>query len=586
MPSVWNRNVQNRWLRLRFLLKWKLSKPRRKAGFFDTIDIMLKKIEYFYFFLWFIAICILWSRMFYFDGMYYWAGWVYVWGDWQMHIPIILNFAYRPFPLPSHPLLSGEPFRYHFAADMISGFLMKLGVSLQYATYIPSVIFSILLVIAVYYFFFAIYKKKLTAIISSLLFFFNGGLGLFIYTYRQIIQKNFFPPSPSLIEFTKLPSYGIDWMNIWTSSFIPQRPILLGAPLTIFTLIFLWKIHDEGIQKKSKSLLILFGILTGLMPIIQIHSFFVIQLVAGFVFLILLAKERLKALPPLLFFYIPSLVIAAFIFWYFFEGFPQSSYQLSFHWNGISSITSFIRFWILNAGVMFFLIPYAFIKSNTKLKLFYIPFLLLFILANTFLFQGTYLDNKFLLYWYLLSAGIAGNVLTNMFSLNNRKHIYVGIILMYLSISSGFTDFVSLFNHDRQKHRLFSHDLLQFDQKVRSLTGPEDVFLTAAANTWLGMTLGRQIVMTWEDWLISHGIHTDQRKKDIEDIYTNNANTRKLLKKYAIDYIILSPVERLMYAVDEAYFQQIGPPIFQYDSYEIYDVRGVHAGETIPQISE
>jgi len=524
--------------------------------------------------------------MFYFDGAYYWAGWIYLWGDWQMHIPIILNFAYRPFPLPSHPLLWGEPFRYHFAADMISGFLMKLGLSLQYATYFPSVVCSILLVITVYYFFFAIYKKKLTAMISSLLFFFNGGLGLFIYFYQHIIQKNLLSSSLSPIEFTKLPSYGIEWINIWTSSFIPQRPILLGAPLTILTLILLWKIHSEGIQKNSKWLLILSGILTGLMPIIQIHSFFVIHLVAGFVFLILLIKKGLKGLPPLLFFYIPSLIVAACIFWYFFDGFPQSSYLFSFHWNGISSITSFAHFWILNAGVMFFLIPYAFIKSNTQLKLFYVPFLLLFILTNVFLFQGTYLDNKFLLYWYLLSAGIAGNVLTKMFSVNNKKYMHLSILLLYLSIGSGFMDCVNLFNHDRQKHRLFSYDLLQFDKHVRSLTQPNDVFLTAPANTWLGMTLGRQIVMTWEDWLTSHGIHTDQRKKDIEDIYTNKTNTNELLKRYAIDYIILSPVERQLYAIDEAYFHHIGPPIFQYDSYEIYDVRQARAQKTTAQTSE
>lgn len=525
--------------------------------------------------------------MFYFDGNDYWAGWVYVWGDWQMHIPLMLNFAYRSFPLPSHPLLSGEPFRYHFVADLLSGLLMKTGLSLEYSAIIPSVFFSMFLVISVYYLFFTIFKRKLNAIVSSLLFFFNGGLGVVIYMYQLIIANNHISPLSTVIEFTKFPSYDIQWMNVWTSAFIPQRSTLLGVPLTVIILILLWKIHSEGIQRISKPLLVAAGIIAGLMPIIQIHSFFLIHLVAGFVFLISFIKNRSKILFRWLFFSIPTLIVATFIFWYFFNGIPQSNFQFRFDWNGIQGVISFIRYWIFNAGVMFFLIPYGFIKSNTQLKLFYVPFLFLFIVANIFLYQGEYMDNKFLLYWYLLSAGVAGNVLSYMISSkNNSIRLYVGIVLLYLSIISGFLDCVSLFNHDRQKYRLFSASQLQFNERVRELTDQNAVFLTAPANTWIGMTLGRPIVMTWEDWIESHGLQTDRRKNDVDNIYRNSSDSRELIRKYSIDYIIIGSIERQMYSIDETLFSNIGNMLVKNDDYTIYDVREVNKKDSTRQTVE
>ena len=483
-----------------------------------------------------------------------------IWADWTTHIPYILNFAYGPFPLPYHPQFWGESFRYHFAADLVSGLLMKLGLSLTQVAVFPSIISSELLIIALYLFFLNIYKNKATAIISSLIFLFNGGLGLFIAA---------FSPSPLWPMMTRNDAQGIRWMNFFLAEFIPQRAFLLGAPITIGILTALWKIFNDGIQKFSRRHLLILGVVSGLLPVIHFHSFFVILFVSAYLFALPLLYRKVAT--SWIWFFLPLLLVSGWILSSVFGGVPASN--IRFEIGAIrQSFTSLpiIPFWIINLGIMTILIPIAFLKASPKIRTFYIPFLILFILSNMFSFQKDAWDNrKFLLYWYLASSGLVGYFLYN---LARTKGFLVAIILFYLATISGFIDAASTLNSNKQKYPMFSAQDMALAQTVRSKTDVNDVFLTAPTNTYFSLTIGRQIVMGWEHWLQNYGYETTQRAQDIKDIYTGEPSARDLIKKYSIDYIVVGPTERKIYQINDSIFQSLGTVFLKNDTLIIYNI--------------
>src|SRR4030043_404393 len=97
-----------------------------------------------------------------------------------------------------------------------------------------------------------------------------------------------------------------------------------------------------------------------------------------------------------------------------------------------------IRFWVINLGVMALLIPLGYIKSHSKIRVFFLPFLCLFVLANIILFQKDTWDNrKFLLYWYLGSAGLVGSLVTSMITNKHKGKLFAAVFLLYLATLSG-----------------------------------------------------------------------------------------------------------------------------------------------------
>lgn len=526
--------------------------------------------ELIYFLCWFIFIYLVWSKMFYFDGKFYWAGYVSVWGDWSTHLAYIANFANRNILLPYNPQYSGEHFRYHFAADLISGILMKLGLTITQATVLPSFFCTIALIYTVYVFYLCLHKKKSIAIVSSLLFFFNGGFGIFIFLFNLLILHHGYPTYPPLFTLTRDDASGIRWMNFFLAEFIPQRAFLLGAPITIYVLTQLWHIYESGIEHITKKKALAISLITGVMPLIHFHSFFVLVFVLLYIFIYSTIKNRKLSL-DWVWLFLPAILTSFVLMYEVFGGMPRGSIRFQIGSIGPANIFQLIWFWFLNTGVMSLLIPFAFFKSSHKVRVFYYPFLTLFILSNLFVFQSDPWDNrKFLLYWYLLSAGLAGSFLV---SLIQSGKMVLAVVLLYFSIISGLVDCVNLLDTDKQKYQWFSKTDMEFSKSIRAMTDKNAIFLTAPTNTFVTITLGRQIVMGWDHWLQNYGYATKPRRADIDAIYTDLDHSSELIKKYSIDYIVVGETERKMYTISTDATSQFKKILLKDDNTVVYDVR-------------
>lgn len=284
---------------------------------------------------------LIWSKVLVKEAGGWFSACANCWGDWSAHLAYTTSFAYgRNFPLQL-PIFSGHKFTYPFVIDLLSAFLIKLGLDLPNSLVLPGLVLSLVLTYLVYLLAKTLTASRRAAILTMVLFFFNAGWGR-----------------------------DSRWLNFITSQIIPQRGQLLGLSLSIIIYLLLWR-------KK----IIWAGILAGLLPIIHGHSYLVALMVGvwfGWKF------------------FVPALVLGLAQIFYI--------YGFSFGRSFINFDTSWLKeWWRLGPALPLFI--WGLIKAPTKLKKFSLSFWLIFILANFFRFQPYGWDNsKLFLHWYLIAS--------------------------------------------------------------------------------------------------------------------------------------------------------------------------------------
>jgi hypothetical protein len=179
-----------------------------------------------------------------------------------------------------------------------------------------------------------------------------------------------------------------------------------------------------------------------------------------------------------------------------------------------------------------------------------------------------------LVYWHFFASGLAGFYLNGLLNSKNYYRASLSILIIYISVLSGFLDVFNLTKFNQQKYQLFTRDTVKFAGEIRRISEPDAVFLTAPTNTWLGMVLGRQIIMGFTPWLENFGMtNIDKRRIDIEKIYTGAANAKELIRNYSLDFIIIGPVENSIYKINRNFFRDLNSPVLENPEYAVYDVR-------------
>ena len=80
------------------------------------------------------------------------VGHEHLWTDWPLHIAMLRRFSDCPPSawLSDHPMIGGFPLRYPFVSALISGMLVRLGLSVPLAVTLPSLLYFCLLLLGMY----------------------------------------------------------------------------------------------------------------------------------------------------------------------------------------------------------------------------------------------------------------------------------------------------------------------------------------------------------------------------------------------------------------------------------------------------
>jgi len=206
-------------------------------------------------------------------------------------------------------------------------------------------------------------------------------------------------------------------------------------------------------------------------------------------------------------------------FFVFFPGWTEKNSELilGLDWSFLGAFSSVARsfllilyLWLLNLGILFLLLPLGLLKSTRAVRLFYLPFLLLFVGANLVKFQPWYFDNyKLFLHWYALTVILAAVAIFWLCDSVSKRRKSIGAFVLIALVSSciffGVGTHVWMLEKDCQ---MWSGEELEVAEWVRDNTASDAVFLTGSAhNHPIPSLSGRQRVMGYEGWLWSHGMN-------------------------------------------------------------------------------
>ena len=472
-----------------------------------------------------------------------------VWADYPFHTSAITSFVYRQnFSFPaSYPQFLHMEMHYPFLMDFYSAVLMKGGLDLRNSIIIPNILFQLSFFGLFFFLACRLTGLKKEGLLATLIFIFSG-----------------FPSG--------LQSSNIHFLNPAYAVIMPQRTAILGMGISfaIYILLFHALFTEEKGKRPTRgqtsSELILAGVLIGLLPYIHAHSFIVTVFVS--LFLSSFAAIKTRDLKIAIFLFAPLILLSlpqilsirpavSGDFFVFFPGWTEENRNMlqGFDWSSLpaffysiaKTITLLQMFWALNVGGLIILLSLGFLKANSEARIFYLPFLFLFFIANFVKFQPWYFDNyKIFIHWLALTAVMASLAILwiNDFKKRTDKSLAtVSIAILIIACTVfGFVTHVAMME---ENYVVWTDGETRMAEWVRENTAPNSVFLTGSAhNHPIPSLSGRQRVMGYEGWLWSHGINwtsISERKKDEIEMYKGNYT---LIKDYGVDYVCVGPYEK------------------------------------------
>ncbi len=552
-------------------------------------------------------------------------------GDLPYHLGAIFSFSEgNNFP-PQNPSFANAKFTYPFIADFLTASIVKLGADVKTAMLVQNVTWAFSLLIILESFVRKITDNKLAGKIAPALMFFSGGLG-FLWFFKDYWYgaQSLFDILWSLPRDYTI-SDNFRWGNSLVTLFITQRSLLIGMPLAIIVLGRIWEILENGIKigsqlnadsedlrKKDKRESakkttagfshylspFIVGILAGTLPLIHAHSLAVLFVVSAFWFFFSLEnwKEWIA-------FAIGVAVIALpELFWILSGSATHTSEFVGWHFGWDARESNVVWFWIKNTGVFIPLLIAVGVlrvfpqrrkdakekqggsdsaKANQENKskagdiinfplstihfIFLLPFLFLFLITNIAKFAPWEWDNiKVLIYAFIGALPFVALLLAWFWEKGTFFKIASVGLLLVLTFAGGLD--VWRTSSAQIRNQVFDEDAVEMADAIRLRTPPNALILNAPTYNSAVVLSGRRSLMRYVGHLSSHGIDYKEREDDLKRIYSGVATADIFLKKYGIEYILISPKERESLQVNQQFFEKF-PVVFEVGEYKLYEVK-------------
>ena len=531
-------------------------------------------------------------------------------GDLPFHLGAIFSFTDGANFPPQNPSFAGARFSYPFIADFVTAAFMKLGIGVKDAMLVQNVAWSLSLLVILERFVLKLTNDRLAGKIAPALLFLSGGLG-FIWFF-----SDFGAQAKGFAEFIwQIPkdyTIGQDfrWGNSLITLFMTQRSLLLGMPLTLIALNYLWGIFTADTQRRGdeKPVFSIFhfpfsifivGLIAGLLPLIHLHSLIVLFVVTGFLLFLRIEKWR----DWIAFGVGVSVIAIPQLLWSISGSATETTKFFSWHFGWDSGDTNFVWFWIKNTGILIPLVAVgvylryfpqsrkaakdeesektkgkrqkeadsSLIPHPSSLLLFYLPFAFLFLISNVAKLAPWEWDNiKVLIYWYVGSIPFVAFAVSWMW----RKTTVVKIVAAACFIVLIFSGSLDVWRTvtGQIKNRVFDADAVIVAERIKRSTAANALFLNAPTYNSAIVLSGRQSLMRYPGHLGSHGIDYAARERDVKSIYSGNAYANELMQKYGIEYVLISPEERSSVAANEQFFRKFSV-VAEAGPYKVYKVK-------------
>jgi hypothetical protein len=537
-------------------------------------------------------------------------------GDLPFHVSVITSFSFgNNFP-PQDPTYAGVRFTYPFLTDFVSAIFVRCGADLRQSMFLENFVVALAFVGLMHRWALEMLRDKLAAILTPILVLLNGGFGWILLWDQMIRNKDGLvgilqdlPPS-----FTVIPETTWRWGNAISTLLIPQRGFLLGLPVAVIVFTQWWlsaeKQGDKGNRgpgeegngkkrKKKKKVqmdepasavsqrvtpfsssaippsvrrMIAAGVVAGLLPLVHAHSFVVVMVVGG---CIALLQRRWR--DWITFGVVASVIALPQMWWSTHNSAVDAGkfFEWQFGWD--HGQENPFWFWLKNTGLFIPLTGAALLWRHDgkplvsrKLLVFFLPFTLCFIIPNVMKMAPWIWDNiKVLFYWWLASAPLVALLLARLWRQGIVKRAIAVFLLACVTLAGGLD--VAAIVLRSNEYGIFTAPGIQFAELIKREAPPQAVVIHAPVHNHPVFLTGRRSLMGYPGHVWTHGLEFGPRESEIRRVYAGAPDAAAILRKYGVDYAVVSPLEENLMNVNDQFFSsfQLVGEVGEYRLYKI-----------------
>jgi len=536
-------------------------------------------------------------------------------GDLPFHVSVITSFSFgNNFP-PQDPTYAGVRFTYPFLTDFVSAIFVRCGADLRQSMFLENFVVALAFVGLMHRWALEMLRDKLAAILTPILVLLNGGFG-WILLWEQFTKSKDglagmlqgLPPS-----FTVIPETTWRWGNAMSTLLIPQRGFLLGLPLAVIVFTQWWlsdetrgeKVQEEKAEEgkgnkkkkqkkvqvepapvtsrhvslsgysaipKSMRRMIAAGVVAGLLPLVHAHSFVVVMVVGG---CIALLQRRWR--DWITFAFVASIIALPQMWWSTHNSAVDAGkfFEWQFGWD--HGRESPYWFWFKNTALFIPLTVAALLWRHDgkplvsrKLLVFFLPFTLCFIIPNVMKMAPWIWDNiKVLFYWWLASAPLVALLLARLWRQGIVKRAIAVLLLGCVTLAGGLD--VAAIVLRSNEYGIFNAPGIQFAELIKREASPQAVVIHAPVHNHPVFLTGRRSLMGYPGHVWTHGLEFGPRESEIRRVYAGAPDAAAILRKYDVDYAVVSPLEENIMNVNDQFFSsfQLVGEVGEYRLYKI-----------------
>ena len=220
-----------------------------------------------------------------------------------------------------------------------------------------------------------------------------------------------------------------------------------------------------------------------------------------------------------------------------------------------------VWFWLKNSGLFIPLTIAALLWKgkrplvSRRLLLFFLPFTLCFIIPNVLKMAPWIWDNiKVLFYWWLASAPLVALLIARLWQQAKWKRI-VAVVLFVCVIAAGALDVAAIFISPTE-YRVFDSEGIRFAELIKQKTEPKALVIHAPVHNHPVFLTGRRSLMGYPGHIWTHGLSFVERESEIRRVYAGASDAEAILRKYGVEYAVVSPLERDLINVNDQFFSR------------------------------